>query len=140
MIRIGEPAAADALVEAQRREGYDFIKVYNLLAPPVFDAIVAAASRRGMQVAGLSPYQALCAATAAPAEFLGGAGDFGTLVEGGRADLLLLDGNPLDDVVHAGRPIGVMARGRWLPAAQLRRMLDDIAARNAGARAPATDD
>lgn len=40
--------------------------------------------------------------------------DFGSIAPGLRADLLLLDGNPLDDVANADRISGVMLRGRWL--------------------------
>ncbi len=69
--------------------------------------------------AGLTPYQALAAATRAPAECLGGENEFGTLRPGLRADLLLLSGDPLLDVAQAQRPLGVMVRGRWLDAAAL---------------------
>lgn len=55
MTSIGDPAEADAAVEAQHRQGYDFVKVYNLLSPIVFDAIIEAAGRRNMQVAGHLP-------------------------------------------------------------------------------------
>jgi imidazolonepropionase-like amidohydrolase len=43
---------------------------------------------------------------------------------GARADLLLLEGNPLTDVANAARRAGVMVRGRWLPESGLRAMLD----------------
>ena len=42
-----------------------------------------------MVAAGLTPYEALRTATAAPAEFFGAAGQFGTIVVGAEADLLL---------------------------------------------------
>jgi hypothetical protein len=64
--------------------------------------------------AGLTPYQALRTATANPADFLGRPGEFGTVTTGARADLVLLDANPLSDVGNAVRPAGVMVRGRWL--------------------------
>jgi imidazolonepropionase-like amidohydrolase len=79
--------------------------------------------------AGLSPYAALEAATRTPAEYLRGLSEFGTVEEGKRADLLLLDANPLEDITHTERSAGVMARGRWLSAAELQKMLDDIAPR-----------
>jgi imidazolonepropionase-like amidohydrolase len=72
--------------------------------------------------AGLSPYQALRAATVAPAAFLGDADEAGTVTVGKRADLLLVLGNPLDDVANAGLIAGVMAGGRWLPADSLHAM------------------
>jgi len=68
---------------------------------------------------GLSPYEALATATANPARFMQQEGEVGVVRAGARADLLLLDGNPLEDVAHAAQPVGVMVRGRWLPAAEL---------------------
>jgi len=41
-----------------------------------------------------------------------------------RADLVLVEANPLDDVKNAARRTGVMVRGRWLPAADLQARLD----------------
>jgi len=78
--------------------------------------------------AGLSPYEALKAGTRDAAEFLGQLGDWGTVTVGRRADLLLLDGNPLEDTANASRSVGVMLRGRWLPNVELRKLLDEVAA------------
>jgi imidazolonepropionase-like amidohydrolase len=63
--------------------------------------------------AGLTPYQALTAATSEPARYFGRVGEFGTIVPGASADLVLLDGNPLDDIANAHRIRGVMVRGDW---------------------------
>jgi len=79
--------------------------------------------------AGLTPYEALRAATANPAEFLGRPGEFGTVAVGARADLLLVEGDPLRDVGNAARRTGVLVRGRWLAESELRAMLESIAAR-----------
>jgi imidazolonepropionase-like amidohydrolase len=73
--------------------------------------------------AGLSPYEALRTATLHPAQWLGQADRAGTLAVGKQADLLLVGGNPLDAVSHAANPLGVMTRGRWLPRAELERLL-----------------
>ncbi|MPY90548.1 MAG: hypothetical protein GEU99_21825 [Luteitalea sp.] len=55
-----------------------------------------------------------------------GASDRGTLEVGRRADAVLLDANPLEDVVHTSRIAGVVIAGRWLAAAALTRMLRDL--------------
>ena len=78
---------------------------------------------RLLVAAGLTPYEALRTATANPAEFLGRSGEFGVVTAGARADLLLLDANPLLDVGNATRRAGVMVRGRWLTEKQLHAML-----------------
>jgi imidazolonepropionase-like amidohydrolase len=73
--------------------------------------------------AGLTPYETLRTATANPAEFLGRSGEFGTVTAGARADLLLLNANPLRDVANAAQRAGVMVRGRWLTENELQAML-----------------
>jgi hypothetical protein len=78
---------------------------------------------RAMADAGLPAYAVLEAATRGPAEYLGQAQEFGTVAVGRRADLLLLDADPLADVGNTSRIAGVMTRGRWLPRAELARML-----------------
>ncbi len=78
--------------------------------------------------AGLTPYEALRAATNDAAEFTGRLEEFGTVEPGKRADLLLLDANPLEDVANTRRRSGVMVRGRWLPEAELQAMLEEVAA------------
>jgi hypothetical protein len=64
--------------------------------------------------AGLSPAAALRAATIAPAEYLGAIDDLGAIAPGKLADLVILDGNPLEDVRAARRVHGVVASGRLL--------------------------
>lgn len=75
---------------------------------------------------GFTPYEALQAATRYPAEFLAGPNEFGTVTVGKRADLILVEGNPLQTVANIERRAGVMTRGRWLPETELRRMLEDV--------------
>ena len=57
--------------------------------------------------------------------------DFGTVEPGKRAELLLVDGNPLQDLRKIQKKIdGVMVRGRWISAEEIRLGLDRIAAAN----------
>jgi imidazolonepropionase-like amidohydrolase len=72
--------------------------------------------------AGLTPFQALETATVVPARFLGAA-DWGTLEAGKRADLVLLSGNPLDDIRNTATIQAVMFGGRWLDRSALDAML-----------------
>jgi imidazolonepropionase-like amidohydrolase len=78
--------------------------------------------------AGLSTWTVLSAATRNPAEFFGRSAEFGTVEVGKRADLLLLDGNPLEEIRNVQRQAGVMVRGRWLPAEEINQRLAQIAA------------
>ena len=63
---------------------------------------------------GLSPYEALAAATREPAEFLGRDDGSGRVAVGSPADLVLLRSNPLDDISNTLAIEGVLRRGEWL--------------------------
>ena len=60
-------------------------------------------------------HASLRAATVNAATCIGRAGEFGVVRPGARADLLLLDRDPLVDITAAAHPRGVVLRGRWLP-------------------------
>ena len=75
---------------------------------------------------GLSPYEVLRSATVMPAAFLGKTKEFGTIAVGQRADLLLVFGNPLENLAVLKRPIGVMVRGRWLQRQKLDELLNPL--------------
>lgn len=75
-------------------------------------------TRREMQLlvdAGLTPMQAVHAATLWPAQVLGKANDLGTLGKGKIADLLVLRRNPLQDITAFTEIDMVMQAGRFLP-------------------------
>jgi cytosine/adenosine deaminase-related metal-dependent hydrolase len=78
--------------------------------------------------AGLTPYEAIRAGTSDAAIFLHQESEFGTVAMGRRADLLLLEANPLEDVNNASKLSGVMVNGRWLAVADLQNRL--VALRN----------
>ncbi|HUP00300.1 MAG TPA: amidohydrolase family protein [Gemmatimonadota bacterium] len=77
---------------------------------------------------GLTPYEALVAGTRNAARFLGAGEETGMITVGRRADLVLLAGNPLQDISNAGLILGVAVRGRWLPRDRLREGLEEQAA------------
>jgi len=88
--------------------------------------------------AGLTPYQALRTGTAYPAEFFDAVDQFGTVVEGSEADLILVSSNPLLDVSTLRQPLGVMVRGRWLDRDEIDRRLAHVAEKYSGANYRAT--
>jgi hypothetical protein len=63
---------------------------------------------------GMTPQQALYAATVTPAEFFNMADTSGRLTEGMRADLVLLKDNPLTDIRHSRSVEAVMLAGEWV--------------------------
>ncbi len=62
--------------------------------------------------AGLTPIQALQAATIAPARFLGREVTLGSVEPGKEADLVLLDADPLAEIGNTTKIRAVIARGR----------------------------
>lgn len=73
--------------------------------------------------AGLTPYQVLGSGSRNVgryvAEDLKQDGRFGTVVVGNRADLVLLDANPLENLSNLTRRSGVMVGGRWVPRSEI---------------------
>jgi hypothetical protein len=82
--------------------------------------------------AGLTPMQALQTATRNPAVFLHRLADTGTIEKGKRADLVLLDANPLEDIANTRRIRAVVLAGRYFSRPDLDRMLRGIARAAAG--------
>jgi hypothetical protein len=79
--------------------------------------------------AGLSPHETLTIATHDAAAFLGEDDTWGTIAQGRRADLLLLDADPLADIANARRIAGVVLRGRWLEPSAIDERLERAVAR-----------
>jgi len=80
---------------------------------------------------GYSPYEALESGTLKVAQYFGTTGDTGTVARGKRADLILLNGNPLTNIANTENRAGVMVNGRWIAAAEIQKRLEEIAARAA---------
>jgi amidohydrolase family protein len=76
--------------------------------------------------AGLTPFEALRAATLESARFFGLADSLGTIAPGRVADLVLLDANPLADIRHTRRIAAVVANGRYLDRAALIRLIKGV--------------
>ena len=83
---------------------------------------------RNLVDAGLTPYEAIRAATSDAAAFLKSADRWGTVQIGARADLILTTADPLEDVRNVSRRAGVMVRGRWLTEEELQASLRRLAA------------
>jgi imidazolonepropionase-like amidohydrolase len=79
--------------------------------------------------AGLTPFEALAAGTRVPAEYLDRSKTFGVIAVGKRADLLLLEANPLEAIGNTRKIVGVMGQGKWRPKSELATMLEEAAAR-----------
>ena len=85
-----------------------------------------------MAESGMSPFDILVTGTRAVGEYFRRSDTFGTVAVGRRADLILLNTNPLDDVGNVADRAGVMVRGRWFSEASIQERLDEIARRFPG--------
>ena len=121
-------AMLERLTKAFHEAGVRLLVGTDAMNPSVVPGFSVHDELRDLVYAGLTPYEALRAATAGPAEFLGASAEFGTITVGRRADLILLGANPLADVTAASRRIGVMLRGRWFTESELQEKLEAVAA------------
>jgi imidazolonepropionase-like amidohydrolase len=76
--------------------------------------------------AGLTPMQALQAATAKPAEFLHRSAEQGTIEVGKRADLVLLDADPLENIQNTQKIRAVILNGKLLDRRDLDALLVEV--------------
>ncbi|MFK7913054.1 MAG: amidohydrolase family protein [Pseudomonadales bacterium] len=72
-----------------------------------------------MAQGGMGPLQALATATINPAKYLGLDRDLGSIEAGKLADLVIIDGNPLEDIRQTDRITHVMINGRLLESPTL---------------------
>ena len=98
-------------------------------APGVAPGWSAHEEMRLLVIAGLPPAAALRAATLEPARWLGATDSLGTIARGRRADVVLLDADPLADIRNTTRIRAVIADGRLFERAALDTLLADAARR-----------
>lgn len=131
----GYPAAGDKLSARRWEVSRQIVKTFHaagvrILAgtdapmPQVYPGFALHKELELLVEAGLSPADALRSATIWPAEFLGMSDSIGSVAAGTRADLLLLDGNPLSDITQTQRIRAVVLDGRLLLRADLDRLLN----------------
>ena len=111
------------LVGAMSRAGVDIIAGTDVLNPFCFPGFSLHDELELYVKAGLSPMEALRAATANPARFLGREKDLGTVESGKLADLVLLDANPLDNINNVRKISALVYDGNYYSKAALNGML-----------------
>jgi imidazolonepropionase-like amidohydrolase len=79
-----------------------------------------------MRDAGMSPYEILKSGTVSPGRYFAKQDSFGTIETGKRADLVLLNANPLSDIRNVSKIKGVMVRGKWFSREDLDERLAKI--------------
>lgn len=119
------------LTRALARRGVPLFLGTDTALTGLFPGLSAHLELEELVKAGLTPFEALKAGTATPGSFLArhvpGTPPFGILAPGARADLVLLDANPLEDIRNANRIEGIVLRGRWYSVTELEglRLVDE---------------
>jgi imidazolonepropionase-like amidohydrolase len=114
------------IVAEMQKAGVKILAGTDAPAPYVFPGFALHDELQLLVEAGLTPLEALQAATKSPAEFLHTAKDSGTVEKGKYSDLLLLDANPLDDIRNTRRIRAVILQGKLLDRASLDASLAEV--------------
>jgi imidazolonepropionase-like amidohydrolase len=117
-----------AIVGAMRRAGVSILAGTDPPTRDVFPGFSLHDELALLVRAGLTPLEAIQAATLNAAKCLGLSDSYGTVENGMMADLVLLDADPLVAIANTQRIAGVIVAGKFLPKAALQQMLEETAA------------
>lgn len=110
------------------RAGVPILAGSDALTPGVFPGFALHEELERLVGAGLTPAEALRAATLEPARFMEATDTLGSIAPGKVADLVLLDADPLRDIRNTTGIHAVIARGRLYTREELDGLLDSAAA------------
>jgi len=111
------------IIPAMKKAGVEFLAGTDTANPFTFPGFSLHDELDLLVQAGLTPADALRAATINPARSLHDDAANGSVAAGKNADLVLLDANPLDSIKNTQRIAAVVVRGRYLDRAELDGML-----------------
>jgi hypothetical protein len=114
------------LVELMRRTKVEILAGTHTGDPYTVPGATLHDELEQLVAAGLTPGEALDAATLAPARFLGWDHAMGTVEAGKIADLVLLGANPLENIGNTRKIAGVFTRGRYYSRKDLDAILDAV--------------
>lgn len=108
------------------KKGGKLLSGTDALVPSTIPAFALHQELQELVSAGLRPFEALKISTTNAHEFLNELDSAGTIEPGIKANLLLLDKNPLEDIANTRKIAGVMTQNMWLPKAEIDRRLSEI--------------
>ncbi|MGE0554761.1 MAG: amidohydrolase family protein, partial [Gemmatimonadales bacterium] len=112
-----------ALVGELARAGVPILAGSDAPTPGTFPGVSLLEELDELVAAGLSPAEAIRAATVEPARYLAATDSLGSIGPGKVADLVLLEANPLESLRNLRRVVTVWVGGRPLDAEARRRIL-----------------
>jgi imidazolonepropionase-like amidohydrolase len=113
------------IVRLLHEAGVRFLAGTDLANPYIYPGFSLHDELVSLVAAGFTPAEALRAATLDPARYLGATDSLGSIEPGKRADLVLLDANPLEDIRNTTKIAAVVAAGRLYDRAALQKLLAD---------------
>ena len=116
------------IILAMHRAGVKMLAATDALVLYVFPGFSLHDELELFVKAGLTPMEALQTATRNPAIYLGLIDMVGTVEKGKKADLVLLEANPLENISNTKRINAVIVNGKLIPRVSLDKMLKDAEA------------
>ena len=97
----------------------------DLMVPGIIPGYAVHEEMRIWQEAGIPPADILRSATIVPAQFMELDNRLGSITEGKTASMVLVHGNPLEDIRNAQQIESVFLRGQYFSREDLDRMLEE---------------
>jgi len=116
------------VIGAMRRAGVEILAGTDVSNPYCFPGFSLHDELALLVKAGLTPMEALQAATRSPAKYLGLLDSLGTVEQGKIADLALLDANPLAEISNTQKINAVIVGGKLIPKSEIEAMLAKVEA------------
>jgi imidazolonepropionase-like amidohydrolase len=116
------------LILAMHRAGVKMLAATDTLIWYVFPGFSLHDELELFVKAGLTPMEALQTATRNPAIYLGLSDMVGTVELGKKADLVLLEASPLENISNTKKITAVVVNGKLIPRTSLDKMLKDVEA------------
>lgn len=116
------------MVAGMHRSGIPLMVGTDLMVPGIVPGFAVHDEMDIWQEAGIPPVEILRSATLIPANFMGLGDRLGSIREGKTASMILLRGNPLQDIRNAQQIEGVFLRGVYYDREALDRFLDEAKA------------
>ena len=113
------------MVAGLNKAGVPLIVGTDLSVPGIIPGYSVHEEMAIWQDAGIPPADVLRSATLVPVQFMGLADRLGTVAEGKTASLVLVKGNPLEDIRNARLIEGIFQRGKYYDRADLDRLLSE---------------
>jgi imidazolonepropionase-like amidohydrolase len=113
------------MVKGMNETGIPLMVGTDLMVPGIIPGYAVHEEMRIWQEAGIPPADILRSATIVPVQFMDLDDRLGSITEGKTASMILVHGNPLEDISNAQQIESVFLRGQYFSREDLDRMLEE---------------